>query len=64
MSAAMVEIEQVLPGFMVGQVHDSILGETEDLHDVLVAADILGSTFEYWFEGCDFPVDMKEYSDK
>ncbi len=64
MSQAMIEIDRETPRIMVGQVHDSVLVETADISQVYLAAGIVQNTFETWFSGCPYPVDVKAYQDK
>lgn len=64
MSEAMNEIEEVLPGIMVGQVHDSVLLEVEDPADVTCAQRIITRVFESWYPGCPFPTNATDYATK
>lgn len=64
MSASMVEIERQCPGILVGQVHDSVIIETDHEYDPERVGEIISSVFESWYPGCEFPVEVKPYETK
>lgn len=64
MSASMIQIERHLPGVMVGQVHDSVMLEVDNEADADFAGELVRWTFENWYPGCEFPVEVKPYETK
>lgn len=64
MTEAMNQIEKNYPGVMVGQVHDSVMVETDDEYTPEGVAEVISSVFERWFPGCEFPTNVKDYASK
>lgn len=63
MNQAMIEIERELPGILIGQVHDSVLVETNSVKAGFAAA-LITRTFEEWYPQCPFVTDISLYSEK
>jgi DNA polymerase I-like protein with 3'-5' exonuclease and polymerase domains len=64
MTEAMLEIELQVPGVMVGQVHDSVIFESESQFTVGIVGSIISHVFEELFPGCPFPTEVKRYDSK
>lgn len=64
MVESMLEIDRRTPGAMIGQVHDSVIFETDDETEVYQICNAIEQTFERLFPGCPFPVEADRYDTK